>query len=365
MRAVREEKIFAEVKRLCCAGLEGPDLLREVTARLRPAVPFDAYCACTVDPVSGLATHAQADGMGGDRVAALWIELYLDHERDRYGRMARSHRAVELLSEVSGGRDSRRYEEILAPLGYTHEMSGAFAHAGSLWGTMDVRRGSDVADFRPDEVALLGRVAPHLCNGLKLAVLRRRSAAGGDDGPGVLTLDGRGRVVRRTRAAERWLGELEDLGSGWWEGAEPGPIALRMVANALKRALGSQGDLDAVPKAHLRARSGRWLTFYGSLTEAGAGEPGEMVVVIEPSKAEEVAWLNLAAYGLSRREEEVVRLVVRGASTRRISEELFISEYTVQNHLCNVFEKVGVRSRCELIKNLFFDNLYPSLFGQA
>lgn len=84
---------------------------------------------------------------------------------------------------------------------------------------------------------------------------------------------------------------------------------------------------------------------------------------IEPSKAEEVAWLNLAAYGLSRREVEVVRLVVRGASTRRISEELFISGYTVQNHLCNVFEKVGVRSRRALIKSLFFDNLYPSLFG--
>jgi DNA-binding CsgD family transcriptional regulator len=58
-----------------------------------------------------------------------------------------------------------------------------------------------------------------------------------------------------------------------------------------------------------------------------------------------------------------VKLVVRGLSTARISRTLFISEYTVQNHLRSVFEKVGVRSRGELVKRLFFDNLYPTLFG--
>jgi DNA-binding CsgD family transcriptional regulator len=52
---------------------------------------------------------------------------------------------------------------------------------------------------------------------------------------------------------------------------------------------------------------------------------------------------------------------VRGLSTTRISRTLFISEHTVQNHLRSVFEKVGVRSRGELVKELFFDNLYPTL----
>ena len=54
---------------------------------------------------------------------------------------------------------------------------------------------------------------------------------------------------------------------------------------------------------------------------------------------------------------------MRGASTRQISQTLYISEYTVQNHISNIFEKVGVRGRRELLKLLFFDNLYPSLFG--
>ena len=58
-----------------------------------------------------------------------------------------------------------------------------------------------------------------------------------------------------------------------------------------------------------------------------------------------------------------MKLVARGFSTGQISKALFISEYTVQNHLSNVFEKVGVRSRRKLVKRLFLDNLYPSLSG--
>jgi DNA-binding NarL/FixJ family response regulator len=56
-------------------------------------------------------------------------------------------------------------------------------------------------------------------------------------------------------------------------------------------------------------------------------------------------------------------LIVCSFSTKQISAALYISEYTIQNHISNVFEKVGVRSHRALVKRLFFDNLYPSLFG--
>ena len=49
------------------------------------------------------------------------------------------------------------------------------------------------------------------------------------------------------------------------------------------------------------------------------------------------------------------------SSNRRISENLFISENTVQRHLSNIFEKVGVRGRKELLKRLFFENLLPEM----
>ncbi|MBX6764965.1 MAG: hypothetical protein IRY88_15010 [Rubrobacteraceae bacterium] len=138
-----------------------------------------------------------------------------------------------------------------------------------------------------------------------------------------------------------------------------------MIVGALKRSLGPENAREkaGVPRLRIRARSGHWLTLYGSLSEPVPGQPAQTVIVIAPSRPEEVAWIDAAAYGLSPREEEVAKLVVRGLSTRQISRMLFISEYTVQNHVSNACEKVGVRSRGELVRRLFLDNLCPSLSG--
>ena len=81
------------------------------------------------------------------------------------------------------------------------------------------------------------------------------------------------------------------------------------------------------------------------------------MIVIESAEPREVSWLRTSAYGLSDREREVVDLVVRGLSTKQISRTLFISEYTVQDHLSNVFDKVGVRGRRALVKCLYLDSL--------
>jgi len=52
---------------------------------------------------------------------------------------------------------------------------------------------------------------------------------------------------------------------------------------------------------------------------------------------------------LTAREIEIVKMVARGLRNRVIAEELSVSEGTVKTHLHSVFEKLGVRSRGELI----------------
>lgn len=51
---------------------------------------------------------------------------------------------------------------------------------------------------------------------------------------------------------------------------------------------------------------------------------------------------------LTRREEEVTSLVARGLTNRRISEELFISERTVDAHVRKILKKLGLRSRAQI-----------------
>jgi DNA-binding NarL/FixJ family response regulator len=136
-----------------------------------------------------------------------------------------------------------------------------------------------------------------------------------------------------------------------------------MVVGALRKALKPETDrdLNGVPSVRVQTRSGRWLTFHGARTEPQPGREGETMVIVEPSRPQELAWLRVSAYGLSERERAIVNLVVQGASTKEISQALYISEYTVQEYLSNTFNKVGVRGRRALLKRLFFDQLNPGL----
>jgi DNA-binding CsgD family transcriptional regulator len=51
---------------------------------------------------------------------------------------------------------------------------------------------------------------------------------------------------------------------------------------------------------------------------------------------------------LSTRENEIVRLVLEGASNPEIASALFVSRKTVERHVSNILDKLGVRNRTEL-----------------
>jgi DNA-binding NarL/FixJ family response regulator len=53
---------------------------------------------------------------------------------------------------------------------------------------------------------------------------------------------------------------------------------------------------------------------------------------------------------LTRREQEVLRLVVEGLSAKEIGERLFISPKTVENHRTNIMNKLDIHSTMELVR---------------
>jgi DNA-binding NarL/FixJ family response regulator len=52
---------------------------------------------------------------------------------------------------------------------------------------------------------------------------------------------------------------------------------------------------------------------------------------------------------LTKREEDVVRLLAEGMQNREIARELNLSEHTIKNYLFHIFDKLGVSSRVELV----------------
>jgi DNA-binding CsgD family transcriptional regulator len=356
------DRTFSEVRRLCYAGLDEEALLREAAERTRRAVPLEGYCMHVNDPSSGLITRAVVSDAGYGKLARLALErVQFEEEVTPFGWMVKRRLAALSLSENTGGKPERalRYREVMVPVGLEHEVRGVFAVDGELWGSVTAMREPSSPDFDAREVAFFRRIAPHLAAGLKAALHSEALSEPDDDNsPGVLILDLAGRVVQHTGAAERWLAELGDLGPGWREG-DGLPLAILSIRGALRRALGPGMDRkeSSIPRLLVRGHSGRWLMLHGAWTEPGPDRGSETMIIIEAAGPREVAWLKTSAYGLTKREREVVELVVRGASTKEISRALYISEHTVQEHLSNDFEKVGERGRRALVKRLYLESL--------
>jgi ligand-binding sensor domain-containing protein/DNA-binding CsgD family transcriptional regulator len=62
-----------------------------------------------------------------------------------------------------------------------------------------------------------------------------------------------------------------------------------------------------------------------------------------------------AAHQMSPREREIVLLLLKGKSNREIESTLFIAIGTVKNHVCHIYQKIGVKNRAQLIT--LFKNL--------
>lgn len=54
-------------------------------------------------------------------------------------------------------------------------------------------------------------------------------------------------------------------------------------------------------------------------------------------------------FGLTRREKEVIALIGAGYTNKDIAEKYGISQHTVKHHLTNIFDKLGVSNRLELV----------------
>jgi len=64
----------------------------------------------------------------------------------------------------------------------------------------------------------------------------------------------------------------------------------------------------------------------------------------------EMCYNRYLELGLSKREAEVALQVEKGLSNAEIAAELYISETTVKKHISNIFEKLGITKREEIIK---------------
>lgn len=62
-------------------------------------------------------------------------------------------------------------------------------------------------------------------------------------------------------------------------------------------------------------------------------------------------------YGLTGREKEILQLLVNGMSKKHIAKNLFISLYTVDTHLKNIYTKLHVHSQIDVVAKALKEHL--------
>ena len=337
---------------LCQMGL-GPEALR---ARLLPllkrAVPADAIWWATADPATLLFTGTYQEEIPASTKPYFVNNEFVADDVNKWTDVACDKDGVKTLLGSTDGVMSRsaRYSEIFQPLGFEDELRAVFRVGGASWGFICLHRGEH-RSFSAQDVLFMKTISPHVALGLRAGIVAATiDEIPVDTAPGVVLLSSDLAVTGWTPAAEQWLDEL-----GYDAGPHT-PMPTEILAVAAQ--LGGRTSPDGgTPRLRVRTRAGRWAVLHASRLPTGTGEA--VAVIIDSASAAEVAPIIMLAYGLSAQERAITGLVCRGMSTIDIAADSGISTNTVQDHLKSVFDKVGVRSRRELVVQILRDHYVP------
>jgi DNA-binding CsgD family transcriptional regulator len=300
-------RVREEIEHLGARTLPWVDYTAGVSDVLEPMIAFDAFCWHTVDPGTILFTGTVNHNVG---CSGSWLahHEYVVEDINKWSFLAHTGRLAGAIGIDTHGQPSRsarhRSQE---SYGFGDELRVSLVVDGIYWG--------------------------------------------GGHGPGVVVFDERGAPESVSPAVERWIAELVE---------DPPPAdpseskVIRAVAARARSIPPGTDPLEMSARARVRTRGGAWLVLYG--TRLNGEQARRTAVIIHPAVPLDVAPVVTLAYGLTDRECEVAMLCIQGRATKHIAAEMSISLYTVQDYLKSIFDKTGVRSRGELVGQIFLDH---------
>src|SRR4051795_5894541 len=365
------ERLIDDIDLLAARGLPRKEFFAELAPRLRSVIDNDASCWHTLDPHTRLMTSDSPDelierGVFAIDEAPAAGELivrseYIVDDENTFAALAARRVPVGILDHATRGDPQRsaRYRDLLLPADIPHELRGAFVIRGRVWGAVHIARRAGSGAFQQRDAdalaALTGAIARGIRTSPRFDAARRIT---GDEAPGMVVLGPHDKVELITPPARELLGSLHPGESGYTDETIATPV-LALASFVRNAPDGGQGGGNVVTAPG----SDGWVTLHASLP--GPPDDGRVAVVLERATGARSATVRLEAFGATVREREVATLLARGLSRAEIAETLVVSAHTVEDHVKNLYEKVGVASRQQLVARVFLDEYLPEVVRQT
>jgi DNA-binding CsgD family transcriptional regulator len=260
-----------------------------------------------------------------------------------------------VLSEVitAGELGRSEFSDFLRQVPYRHAMGMLVGVAQQAVAAVGVHRQAHERDFSREEKAVLDCIGPHLARAVVLRRLASDSVQRAQTGIAVFAGSGESlylnaparaflageSAVRGARSASRARQRRHQAGCADLS-RQPPAVVGRESAAALRRGGRSRGDRRQAispPADDLPGRRGCH------------GLPARSIVVLRPFHPRTDVLRRLVQYGLSPRQSEIAAWALRGLTNTEIAQQICIGEQTVRDHFQEIYCRIGVRTRTELL----------------
>ncbi|WP_374087916.1 LuxR C-terminal-related transcriptional regulator [Methylomicrobium lacus] len=335
------------------------DMTSALFGGLRLMVPFHNAMFLSVDG----GTFELQPGYGWNCAAEdinLYLEQYtpLDPFVTALPLPERLNRAIR-LSDLTSRADLARtgFSDFQRQLPFRYALSVVAAWNRQPMAVLRLYRGLQGGDFKTEDLDLLSNLAPHIAHALFL----QKAQIDEDQHlcTEILVLAADGRIIFHSETAQdippEVINELLLLDE------QDGSLCLNHDSKFYRARV-----IDWRPPSLLTCfakRAGvtpnRQGT-EGALLSDGSGDDAFNsvsrnlnIIALEPFRRREDIASRLQYTGMSSREIEVALRVMSGCSNADIAHALFIDEKTVKDHLSHIYQKIKVRSRTQLISQIF------------
>lgn len=356
----------SRIKQLCCLGLGGEAIMPALLKALHELMPSHINSFEWADAKGEMVNlYTEAPELMAEVLPLFFSDFYnREHEVCSLPFTEKMRRVFGVHAEPGPGPEeiniayrSDFYNLILRPVGMHHGLTAVIREGdGRARGMLQISRAEKQPGFTTAEYRLTADLSPFIAHALTGATDLEAPLVDSEDS-GLIVADPTGRLLHLTSEAQRllFMAVTPVANPGLTLAARHDlvlPEGARQLCRQLNRVFRDDETIAPPVWRHRNAWGGFVFRAYWLNNAAPETAPliGITVKRQEPLPLKLLRHLDLLP--LSARQSEVCLLLAAGHSCGIIAKRLDLSEHTVVAHCRQIYEKLRVHSRGELISKL-------------